>query len=202
MDEQYKLFMNNFNEHFNQLKMCETKVSDVLDKTNKLCDKYTKNLNATKKDVANLVDTFYADLNNVTADKIEEASINANLVRERNSFFVTSYDCLSTGECDTKKQIKTYVGKLNLLLEASLKLKFFIVDRAEKVKAKFPSENHKALDELAQNTIKIADEINIKASKLNASVAFSFALELELNSKLQTFEAVVSELKKRFNSLG
>ena len=202
MDEQYKLFMNNFNEHFNQLKMCETKVNDVLDKTTKLSEKYIKNLNETKTDVTNLVDTFYAGINTVTADKIEEASINANLVRERNSFFVTSYDCLSTGECDTKKQIKAYVGKLNLLLEASLKLKFFIVDRAEKVKAKFPSENHKDLDELTQNTIKIADDINIKASKLNASVAFSFALELELNSKLQTFEAVVSELKKRFSSLG
>ena len=201
MNEKNSMFLNNFKEHFKQLNMCETKANDVLDKTSKLCSSYIKNLNAIEKDVTKLVDEFKAKLNTISSDEIEQASIEATLVRERNNFFITSFDCLSTGECDIKKQIKANVGKLNLLLEAALKLKFFILDRAEKVKAKFPEENHKELDEIIANTIILADKINMAISKLNAEVAFNFALELELNSKLQTFEAVVSELKKRFSSL-
>jgi len=201
MDEQYGLFLNNFKEHFKQLAMCKEKSNDVLSKTEKLSESYVNNLNNIEKDVNKLVNEFKANLENVTIDMVEKASIDATLVRENNNFFITSFDCLSTGECDTKKQIKANISKLNLLLEAALKLKFFITDRAQKVKAKFPSENHKELDEIVKNTSLIADEINLKISKLNANVAFNFALELELNSKLQTFEAVISELKKRFDSL-
>lgn len=201
MDEQFNLFINNFKEHFKQLTMCKTKSGDVLEKTEKLLGNYVKNLENVEKDVNKLTQDFKQKLNNVNADDVEQASIEATLVRERNNFFVTSFDCLSTGECDTKKQVKANVSKLNLLLEAALKLKFFISDRAEKVKTKFPNENFKELDDIVKNTIEVADEINISISKLNARVAFNFGLELELNSKLQTFEAVVSELKKRFGSL-
>ena len=108
MNEQYSLFLNNFKEHFKQLNMCETKANDVLDKTSKLCSSYIKNLNAIEKDVTKLVDEFKAKLNTISSDEIEQASIEATLVRERNNFFITSFDCLSTGECDIKKQIKLH----------------------------------------------------------------------------------------------
>ncbi len=202
MNEQYNMFINSFKEHFKQLDMCKTKSKTVLEKTEKLMENYVANLNKIEKDVNKLVDGFKQKVNSISSDDIEQANIDSTLVREQNNFFITSFDCLSTGECDTKKQVKANISKLNLLLEAALKLKFFIEDRAEKVKVKFPDENFKELNDIVKNTIEMADEINISVSKLNARVALNFGLELELNSKLQTFEAVISELKKRFGQLG
>ena len=120
-------------------------------------------------------------------------------MREEHNFFGTSINILNSDSSEVKKEITTELNKLNLLAEASSKLKVFIDDRFLKVKAKFPRENHTELDRVYNSSVAISTWVNDVVGRLSAKVSFAIASEMEASTKLQTLESVVSGLKKKLS---
>lgn len=202
MSEQYLLFLNNFKSHLEQLKACQTKVNNRCEKSFKLQEKYVEYLSPIKEKIYNIFNDFSANLSEISLPKLNEFSTNLTFLREENNFYINSFDVLASGESEIKKELKGELSKINFLVDAALKLKFFIVDRFEKIVEKFKEENHDEMMQIKNDAVKITDEINIKASLLNAQTTLLFANEMECSSKLQTLEATINELIKRFSSVG
>lgn len=202
MSEQYLLFLNNFKSHLEQLKTCQVKVSSRCEKSFKIQEKYIEYISPIKEKIYSIFNEFSANLAEISLPKLNEYSTNLTFLREENNFYINSFDVLASGESELKKELKSELSKINFLVDAALKLKFFIVDRFGKIIEKFSSENHDELTQIKEEAVRITDEINIKASLLNAQTTLLFASEMECASKLQTLEATINELNKRFTSVG
>lgn len=201
MNEQYLLHLNNFKSHLEQLKLCKTKVLDRNEKVIKLNSKYLNYLTPIITSVNSLYSNFKSEIESLSLDKLNKTTSEISSIRKENDFYVNQYDVLSTGEGDTKKEIKSEISKINFLVEAAVKLKFFINDRYLKIIEKFSSEDTGELLAIKNEACALTDEINLTASVTNAKITFSFSAEIELSGKIQTIETVTSELIKRFSSL-
>ena len=202
MNEQYLLHLNNFKSHLEQLKICKGKVDSRCEKAISLQVEYAKYLEPITKKTGELFAQFENSLNELSLTKLNELNTALTFIREENNFFVNSFDVLSSGESETKKNLKNEISKINFLVDAALKLKFFVSDRFGKIIEKYNEEDHTELTQTKEEAVKITDELNIKASIINAKASLLFASEMEASSKLQTLEITINELIKRFSSVG
>lgn len=201
MNEQYRLHLNNFKNHLEQLKLCKSKVLDRNEKVIKLNSKYLNYLSPIISSTQALYTSFKNEIENLSLEKINEVTSEIANIRKNNDFYVNQYDILSSGEGDTKKEIKSEISKINFLVEASVKLKIFINDRYAKIIEKFSTEDNDELLAIKNESCLVADTINLTASVTNAKITFAFSAEIELSGKLQALETITSELTKRFSSL-
>lgn len=202
MNEQYLLHLNNFKSHLEQLKICKDKVNTRCEKAVKLQEEYAKYLAPITAKTAEIFNNFESSINDLSLTKLNEIATSLTFVREENNFYVNSFDVLSSGENELKANLKGEISKINFLVDAALKLKFFVSDRFGKIIDKYNDEDHAELTAVKEEAVKITDELNIKASIINAKTSVLFAKEMECSSKLQTLEVTVNELTKRFSSVG
>lgn len=202
MNEQYLLHLNNFKSHLEQLKICKGKVDSRCEKAISLQNEYSNYLSPILKKTNEIFASFQNAINDLSLTKLNEFNTSLTFIREENNFFVNSFDVLSSGENEVKKNLKAEISKINFLVDAALKLKFFVSDRFGKIIEKYNEENHEELTKVKDEAIKITDELNIKASIINAKTSILFAEEMEASSKLQSLEITIGELIKRFSSIG
>lgn len=202
MNEQYLLHLNNFKSHLEQLKICKGKVDARCEKASALQKDYANYLAPILQKTNELFENFKGSISELSLTKLNEFNTTLAFIREENNFFVNSFDVLSSGENELKSNLKNEVSKINFLVDAALKLKFFVSDRFGKIVEKYSDENHDELTTVKDEAIKITDELNIKASLINATASLLFASEMEASSKLQSLEITIGELIKRFSSIG
>lgn len=199
MNSEYILHLNNFKQHLEQLENCKQKVTDKTAKVNNLLGLYAEKLNKASDEINKVINNLRQNVDNVNLDQIDEISIKITTLREEHNFFGTSINILNSDSSEVKKEITTELNKLNLLAEASSKLKVFIDDRLLKVKAKFSRENHTELNRVYNSSVAISTWVNDVVGRLSAKISFAIASEMEASTKLQTLESVVSGLKKKLS---
>ena len=128
MNEQYLLHLNNFKSHLEQLKICKGKVDTRCEKASSLQKEYADYLTPILQKTGELFDNFRNSINELSLTKLNEFNTSLAFIREENNFFVNSFDVLASGENDLKSNLKNEISKINFLVDAALKLKFFVLN--------------------------------------------------------------------------
>lgn len=196
MEHDFGAYVDYFKNNLKELKMCGDKVVELSAPTKATLAAFRQKVDAADKQIGSLFGGFMLDEKSISMEQIEKQILAARALKQKCELF--SIDALGGQDKSEIGLLRTNVSKLNLLLEASMRIKVTTDARVPKVVEKFPDADMKMLDKIVQAIAVVAITINKEVSALNAQIGFVLAKEIELTSRIATFDAIVAQLQKRF----
>lgn len=198
MSDDFSQFLNYFRSHLNEIKKCDEKIDDILAETKTAISSLEKEIKNANENLTSLFDEFELSLPKIDLNQIEKESQKCENAKKLSLFIQTKKDEQSS----PSQTIKSNVAKLNLLLEAVERSKFFITSRVPKVVDKFEGQvDVSELFAISKTATKIFEDQSKIICKTNAKAAIVLAKEIEARSKMQTLEAILQDLKKRLSNI-
>lgn len=180
-------FIEMINKSFGEIKMCGGKVVEIKKQTKEMLENFNKEIDFASKKIDSSYAGFSLTENNFSSSLIDQyASITEKL--QASSFNDEHSKVIS--------QLQKNSQKLNLLLEASIKIKKLIDSRVEKAIKIFSKKELEPVQKIIDATALFTSSINKEVSVLNAQIAFALSRELEIKGKVQTYSVILSQLQK------
>jgi len=196
MDQIFSAFVEMFKNNYKELKMCGEKVVELKKPTKTSLVSFQKKVDAAESSLAKLFAGFQPTETDLNLAMIEKQIVAAQKVRSTCTFF--SVDALGGVDKSEAGVLRTNISKLNLLLEASFKIKMLTDAKVAKAVQKFPEEDLSQIIKIAEAISLVTASINKEVSALNAQIGLILAKEMELTNRIQTFDIILSQLQKRF----